>query len=101
MKVLLIYPEIPDTFWSFKHALKFIRKKSAYPPLGLLTVGTLLPKKWSKRLIDLNVTKLTEEDLAWADYAFISGMVVQRETARKNIARCREAGLKVVCGKSE
>ncbi len=98
MKVLLIYPEFPDTFWSFKHALRFIRKKSAYPPLGLLTVGAMLPKEWSKRLIDLNVTKLTEKDLAWADYVFISGMVVQRETARQTIARCKEAGLKVVAG---
>lgn len=98
MKVLLIYPEFPDTFWSFKHALRFIRKKSAYPPLGLMTVGAMLPKEWSKRLIDLNVTKLTEKDLAWADYAFISGMVVQRETARQTIARCKEAGLKVVAG---
>lgn len=98
MKVLLIYPEIPDTFWSFKHALKFIRKKSAYPPLGLLTVGAMLPQEWSKRLKDLNVTKLTEEDLVWADYAFISGMVVQRDTARQTITRCRETGLKVVAG---
>jgi len=98
LKILLIYPEFPDTFWSLKHALKFIRKKSAYPPLGLLTVGAMLPKEWSKRLIDLNVTKLTEKDLAWADYVFISGMVVQRETARQIIARCKEAGLKVVAG---
>jgi len=98
LKVLLIYPEFPDTFWSFKHALRFIRKKSAYPPLGLLTVGAMLPKEWSKRLIDLNVTKLTEKDLSWADYVFISGMVVQRETARQTIGRCKEAGLKVVAG---
>jgi radical SAM superfamily enzyme YgiQ (UPF0313 family) len=98
LKVLLIYPEFPDTFWSFKHALKFIRKKSAYPPLGLLTVGAMLPKEWSKRLIDLNVTKLLEKDLEWADYAFISAMVVQRDTARQTISRCKKAGLKVVAG---
>ena len=98
MKVLLIYPEFPDTFWSFKHALKFIHKKSAYPPLGLLTLGAMLPKEWSKRLIDINVTKLTEKDLEWADFAFISSMVVQRETARQTIARCKKAGLKVVAG---
>jgi len=98
LNALLIYPEFPDTFWSLKHALKFIRKKSAYPPLGLLTVGAMLPKEWSKRLIDLNVTKLTEKDLSWADYAFISGMVVQRDTARQIIARSKEAGLKVVAG---
>ena len=98
LKALLIYPEIPDTFWSFKHALKFIHKKAAHPPLGLLTVGAMLPKEWAKRLIDVNVTKLTEKDLAWADLAFISGMVVQRESARQTITRCKKAGLKVVAG---
>ena len=98
MNVLLIYPEFPDTFWSFKHALKFIHKKAAFPPLGLLTLGAMLPEEWSKRLVDMNATKLTEKDLAWADCVFISGMVVQRESARQTIARCKEAGLKVVAG---
>ncbi|MBW1887674.1 MAG: B12-binding domain-containing radical SAM protein [Deltaproteobacteria bacterium] len=98
MRTLLIYPEYPDTFWSFKYALKFIRKKAALPPLGLLTIGAMLPKEWPKKLVDVNVTNLTEEDLAWADCAFISGMVVQRESAREIIARCKEAGLKVVAG---
>jgi len=98
MRVLLIYPEYPDTFWSFKHALKFIRKKAALPPLGLLTIGAMLPKEWSKKLVDVNVAKLTEKDLAWADCVFISGMVVQRESAREIIARCKEAGLKIVAG---
>jgi radical SAM superfamily enzyme YgiQ (UPF0313 family) len=98
MKALLIYPSFPDTFWSFRHSLKFIRKKSAFPPLGLLTVASMMPVEWSKRLIDLNVEKLTDEDLAWADYAFISAMVVQRKSAQQTIARCKEAGLKVVAG---
>ncbi|MBL7204364.1 MAG: B12-binding domain-containing radical SAM protein [Desulfobacteraceae bacterium] len=98
MKALLIYPEFPDTFWSFKHALKFIHKKSAFPPLGLLTLGAMLPKEWSTRLIDLNVKPLTERDLAWADAAFISGMSVQRDSAHQIIARCKEGGLKVVAG---
>ena len=98
MKVLLIYPEFPDTFWSFKHALKFIHKKAAYPPLGLLTVGAMLPEEWSIRLVDANVTKLKEKDLEWADLAFISGMVVQRESARQTIIRCKESGLKVIAG---
>ena len=98
MRILLIHPEYPDTFWSFKHALKFIRKKAALPPLGLLTIGAMLPKEWPKKLVDVNVAKLTETDLVWADYAFISGMVVQRESAREIIARCKEAGLKIVAG---
>ena len=98
MKVLLVYPEFPDTFWSFKHALKFIRKKSAYPPLGLLTVGAMLPKKWPKRLLDLNMCKLSEKDLAWADCVFISAMAVQRESARQTISRCKRQGLKVIAG---
>ena len=98
MKALLIYPEFPDTFWSFKHALKFIRKKAAFPPLGLLTLGALLPEEWSTRLIDLNVKAVTEKDLAWADTAFISAMSVQRDSAHQIIARCKERGLKVIAG---
>jgi len=98
MRVLLIYPEYPDTFWSFKYALKFIRKKAALPPLGLLTIGAMLPKEWPKKLVDMNVRKLTKNDLAWADCAFISAMVVQTKSARETISRCKEAGLKVIAG---
>ena len=98
MKTLLICPEFPDTFWSFRHALKFIRKRAAFPPLGLLTLAAMLPKKWDKRLIDLNVTSLTQKDLKWADCAFISGMVVQRKSARDVIARCQEAKVKIIAG---
>lgn len=98
LKVLLVYPEFPDTFWGFKHALKFIKKKAAFPPLGLLTVGAMLPKDWPKRLIDVNVTKLTDEDIAWADLVFISAMAVQIESSREIISRCKKAGAKLVAG---
>jgi radical SAM superfamily enzyme YgiQ (UPF0313 family) len=98
LKALLIYPEFPDTFWSFKHALKFIHKKAAFPPLGLLTLGAMLPRDWTLRLIDMNVTAVAEKDLEWADIAFVSGMSVQRRSARDIIARCREAGVRVVAG---
>ena len=98
MKVLLVYPEFPDTFWSFKHALRFIRKKAGAPPLGLLTVAAMLPSEWQKRLVDLNVTNLTEEDLAWADYVFVSAMVVQRESVRAILKRCKTASVRVVAG---
>ena len=98
MKVLLIYPEFPDTFWSFKHALQFIRKRASLPPLGLLTVASMLPSAWEKRLVDMNVRKLTEADLAWAEIAFVSAMAVQRESARAVIARCKGAGVRVVAG---
>lgn len=98
MNILLISPEFPDTFWSFKHALKFIRKSSCLPPLGLLTVAAMLPREWNKRMADLNVSKLKKKDLEWADYAFIGAMVVQREPCRRIIARCKEAGVKVVAG---
>jgi radical SAM superfamily enzyme YgiQ (UPF0313 family) len=98
MKILLVYPEFPDTFWSFKHALRFIRKKATSPPLGLLTVAAMLPFEWEKRLVDLNVATLSRKDLAWADYVFISAMIVQRDAARTLIVRCKEAGVKVVAG---
>jgi len=98
LRILLVYPEFPDTFWSFKHALKFVRKRAGAPPLGLLTVAAMLPAEWEKRLVDLNVTSLTQADLAWADYVFVSAMIVQSDSARALIARCKEAGVKVVAG---
>jgi hypothetical protein len=98
MKILLVNPQFPDTFWSFKHALKFIRKKAGAPPLGLLTVAAMLPPEWETRLVDLNVTGLMEEDLAWADHVFISSMIVQRESVRAILKRCKTADVKVVAG---
>jgi len=96
--VLLLYPEFPNTFWSFKHALKFVRKRAALPPLGLLTVAAMLPETWEKRMVDLNVASLDESDLEWADVVMISGMIAQRETARALIERCHTAGKTVVAG---
>lgn len=98
MRILLLSPEFPDTFWSFKHAVRFVRRKASSPPLGLLTVAALLPAEWKKRLVDLNVGALQPADLAWADYAFIGAMTAQRQSARALIARCRAAGVPVVAG---
>ena len=98
MNILLIYPKFPDTFWSFSHALRFIRKKAALPPLGLITVAALLPKHFQMRLVDLNVEALYEDDLAWADMAFISAMAIQRKSAIDVIDRCKAKSLKIVAG---
>ncbi len=98
MKALLINPEIPATYWSFKHAIRFLGKKAAFPPLGLLTVAAMLPAGWELRLVDMNVRRLRRRDLAWADMVFIGGMVVQKASAREVIARVHRAGLPVVAG---
>jgi radical SAM superfamily enzyme YgiQ (UPF0313 family) len=98
MKILLVYPETPSTFWSFKDALKFVSKKSAEPPLGLITVAAMLPKDWEKKLIDLNVTKLKDKDIAWADYVFLSGMNVHAKSIKEIIRRCNKLGTKIVGG---
>ncbi len=98
MKALLVYPETPDTFWSFKHAIKFVRKRAAFPPLGLLTLGAMLPKNWTIRLIDMNVQRLSEKELKWPDIVFISGMAVHRHSAQQVISRCKKEGLTVVVG---
>jgi radical SAM superfamily enzyme YgiQ (UPF0313 family) len=98
MNILLIYPEFPDTFWSFKHALKLAHKRASSPPLGLLTVAALLPPEWEKRLLDLNVTRLTAKDLSWAEAVFVSAMLVQKESARQVISLCRQAGVRVIAG---
>ena len=98
MKVVLVYPRYPDTFWSFKHALKFISKKAAYPPLGLLTVAAMLPKNWEKKLIDMNVVKLRDKDLKGADLVFISAMAIQKASVKEVISKCKKMGIKIVAG---
>lgn len=98
MNILLVYPEYPATFWSFKHVLKYIAKKAAYPPLGLLTIASMLPEKWNLKLIDANVNELKDEDIAWADMVFISAMIVQKDSAQQIINRTKNLGKKVVAG---
>jgi len=98
MKILLVYPQYPDTFWSFKHALKFVSKKAAFPPLGLLTVAAMLPGNWEKKLVDMNVTRLEDSDIKWADYVFISAMVVQKKSVKEVVGQCKHLGAKIVAG---
>ena len=98
MNALLVYPEFPETFWSFKHALKFLGKRAAQPPLGLMTVAALLPRSWKKRLIDTNVEQLRDRDLAWADVVLLSGMHIQSDSMLAIVERCRALGLRTVAG---
>lgn len=98
LKILLINPEVPNTFWSLKHALKFISKKALLPPLGLLTVASMLPESFEKRMVDLNVRSLRNRDLLWADYVFISAMVIQKRSVDQILQRCRSLNVKTVAG---
>jgi len=98
MKIVLIYPKYPDTFWSFRHALKFISKKATDPPLGLLTIAAMLPEEWEKKLVDMNVMTLKDKDLKDADLVFISGMSIQKASAEEVIYKCKKLGIKVVAG---
>jgi radical SAM superfamily enzyme YgiQ (UPF0313 family) len=98
LKALLVYPEFPNTYWSFKHALPFAGKRSAFPPLGLMTISAMMPESWDKRLVDLNVRKLRDADLEWADIVFASAMMVQQDSLREVIDRCKRLGRKVAVG---
>lgn len=98
MRILLVYPEMPDTFYALKHFIKIAGKKAAFPPLGLLTVASLLPKHWEKKVVDLNTKPLLDNDIRWADYVFLSAMNVQEESVREVLAQCKKVGTKVVAG---
>lgn len=98
MNILLVYPKYPDTYWSFSHALRFVSKKAAVPPLGLLTVSAMLPKSWSRKLVDMNVSSLEEDDILWADYVFISAMYIQKESVDMVIQQCVKHHIKTVAG---
>ena len=94
MKILLVNPEVPTTFWSLKNALKFVSKKALLPPLGLLTVAAMLPKDFKQKLVDMNIAPLRDRDIRWADYVFISAMLIQKTSADQVIARCNGWGSK-------
>jgi radical SAM superfamily enzyme YgiQ (UPF0313 family) len=98
MKILLVYPQYPPTFWSFKYALPFVGKKAAFPPLGLLTVASMLPSEWEKKVIDMNVSKLEDKDIKWADLVFVSAMIIQKQSVKAVFKRCRALGKKIVAG---
>jgi radical SAM superfamily enzyme YgiQ (UPF0313 family) len=98
MKTLLVYPEFPDTYWSFRHALSFEGKRSAFPPLGLLTISAMLPDAWERRLVDMNVQPLKPSDIEWADVVFCSAMLVQKDSLRRVVELCKAEGKRVVIG---
>jgi hypothetical protein len=89
MKTLLVYPEFPDTYWSFRHALSFEGKRSAFPPLGLLTISAMLPDRWERRLVDMNIQPLKPSDIKWADVIFASAMLVQKDSLRRVVELCK------------
>ncbi len=97
--ILLVYPEVPgNTYWSYRYALKFINKKSAMPPLGLISIAALFPEGYDLKLVDLNVRCLEDDDILWADAVFISAMIVQKESMEAVVQRCRSFGRTVVAG---
>lgn len=98
MKILLVSPRTPDTFWSFKHVVRFVSRKAAMAPLGLLTVAAMLPPEWELRLVDLNVQRLKDDDLRWADYVLIGAMLVQKESVREIVRRCAVMKKTVIAG---
>ncbi len=98
MRILLVQPECPNTFWSFKHSLRFVAKRSALPPLGLLTVAAMLPREWDLKLIDLNVEPLSDAAIRAADYVMIGAMIVHRASVHEVAERCRELDTPVIAG---
>ena len=98
MKVLLVNPKFPDTYWSFRHALPFEGKRSVFPPLGLMTVSGLLPKDCERRLVDLEIESLKTSQIDWADMVFITGMLAQKQSLHEVVERCRKRGKKIVLG---
>lgn len=98
MRVLLVYPWFPDTYWSFRHALSLQAKRAVIPPLGLITISAMLPASWEKRLVDINVWPLNDADLDWADIVFASAMHIQKDSLEDVIQRSKAKGKRVVVG---
>ena len=98
MKVLLVHPEIPVTYWGFQHSVALSGAKVTLPPLGLITVAAMLPPAWEVRLVDTNTAPLSDADLRWADAVLVGGMLVQRAGIRTVLERARAQGRRTVVG---
>jgi radical SAM superfamily enzyme YgiQ (UPF0313 family) len=98
MRVLLLYPQFPKTFWSFEKILELIDRKVLLPPLGLITVAAILPQTWEFKLVDHNVREVTEAEWAWADVVILSAMIVQQQDMLALVRECKRRGKKVAVG---
>jgi radical SAM superfamily enzyme YgiQ (UPF0313 family) len=98
VRVLLVYPKFPLTFWSFDKVLELVNRKALLPPLGLLTVAALLPQDWEIRIVDRNAQEVTDEDWAWADMVMLSAMLVQKPDFVHVIRQAKKRGKPVVVG---
>ncbi len=97
-KILMIYPKIPPTYWSYKYALPFLGYRATMPPLGLITIAAMLPDNYEVRLVDLNIQELRREDITGADLVFISAMIVQKESLQQVVKFCNECGTPIAAG---
>jgi len=97
-RILLAYPQFPETFWGYQRALRFLGIRATHPPLGLLTVAAMLPDEHELRLVDLNVRQVREEDWDWADVVLTGGMLIQRPSVDRIVAAARRRNLPVVIG---
>lgn len=98
INVLMVYPDVPVTYWGLNHSLFFIGKKASLPPLGLPTVAAMFPDNYNPRIIDERVQEVTDNDLEWADLVMLSSMKIQRPYLERVIDRARRHGKLVVAG---
>ncbi len=98
MRVLLIYPVFPPTFWSYDKILELVNRKVLLPPLGLITVAAILPQTWDFTLVDRNIRDITEQEWDEADLVIISAMIVQQNDFLNLIKTAKKRGKLVAVG---
>src|SRR5687767_2114997 len=98
MKVLLVYPEFPDTDWSLRQALRLEGTRAAFPPVGVLPLSAMLPREWERSLDVMNVETLWPHDVEWADIVMVTAMIVENESVEHVVELCRWLNKKVVVG---
>ncbi|MFA9202215.1 MAG: cobalamin-dependent protein, partial [Candidatus Nanopelagicaceae bacterium] len=98
MRVLLLYPQFPKTFWSYEKILELVDRKVVLPPLGLVTVAAILPQTWEFKLVDRNIRPVTAEEWSWADIVIMSAMIVQKDDLLAQIKLAKQHHKPVAVG---
>jgi radical SAM superfamily enzyme YgiQ (UPF0313 family) len=98
MKVLMIAPKFPLTYWAFQFSMPLAGKRSSLPPLGIISLAALLPKDWELKLVDLNTRPLKDKDLLWSDVVMVGGMHIQTPSMHEVIRRAKDLGKLTIVG---
>lgn len=96
IKILLIQPKTPETFWNTLSTSSLTKTKSNLAPLGLATVAALTPPDFDVEIVDENVSEIPFG--ASYDIVGITGYTLHSQRMFEIASQYRKKGVLTVGG---